>query len=151
MRTDVYLVVQELTGCKNLFGDATDNLRYLTGRLTRSSGKGRPNPVNDLPPAERRPVRLYSAFVVAGCAALVPLSAFYGLPIEIGVYLRAIRELAHGLSSSRLTLVADSTGVLIVSVTFQALLVRALFRTYRAHLRRLLRLAGWRGEAASPG
>jgi len=138
MRTDVYLVVQELAGCKNLFGDATEYLRYLAGRLARRSAPVRPSPLADLPPAERRPVRLYAAVVLAGCAATVPVIAFYGAPVEIGVYVRAVHEFTRGVSSSRVTLVADAAAVLSVSLLLQALLVRTMLRTYRPHLRRLL-------------
>jgi putative peptide zinc metalloprotease protein len=138
MRTDVYLVVQELAGCKNLFGDATEYLRYLARRSARGASASQPDPLAELPPAERRPVRLYAALMVAGCAAMMLVSAFYGLPVEIGIYVRAAHELARGLSTSRIPLVIDATGALIVSVAFQALLVHALLRTYRPHLRRLL-------------
>lgn len=138
MRTDVYLVVQELAGCKNLFGDATEYLRYLAGRLARRPAPDRPNPLADLPPAERGPVRLYAAVVLAGCAATVPVIAFYGAPVEIGVYVRAVHEFARGLSSSRIILVADAAGVLTVSLLLQALLVRTMLRTYRPQLGRLL-------------
>jgi len=138
MRTDVYLVVQELAGCKNLFGDATEYLRYLAGRLARRSAPARPSPLAGLPPAERRPVRLYAAVVLAGCVATVPVIAFYGVPVEVGVYVRAVHEFARGLSSSRIVLVADAAGVLAVSLLLQALLVRTMLRTYRAQLGRLL-------------
>jgi putative peptide zinc metalloprotease protein len=138
MRTDVYLVVQELAGCKNLFGDATEYLRYLAGRLARRPAPDRPNPLADLPPAEHRPVRLYAAVVLAGCAATVPVIAFYGAPVEIGVYVRAVHEFARGLSSSRIILVADAAGVLTASLLLQALLVRTMLRTYRPQLGRLL-------------
>jgi hypothetical protein len=134
MRTDVYLVVQELAGCKNLFGDATEYLRYLAGRLARRPATDRPNPLADLPPAEQRPVRLYAAVVLAGCAATVPVIAFYGAPVEIGVYVRAVHEFARGLSSSRIILVADAAGVLTVSLLLQALLARTILRTYRPQL-----------------
>jgi putative peptide zinc metalloprotease protein len=138
MRTDVYLVVQELTGCKNLFGDATEYLRYLARRTVRGASASQPDPLAELPSAERRPVRLYAAIMIAGCAVMVLVSAFYGLPVEIGIYVRAAHELARGLSTSRIPLVVDATAALIVSVAFQALLVRTLLRTYQPHLRRLL-------------
>ena len=139
MRTDVYLVVQELTGCKNLFGDATDYLRYLATRPARRSASVRPSPLADLPQRERRPVRFYAAVMVVGCAAMVPMLAFYWIPIDIGISVRGVEEFARGLSSSHIALVADATGVLAVNVLFQTLLVRTLLRTYRPHLRRLLR------------
>jgi hypothetical protein len=147
MRTDVYLVVQELTGCKNLFGDATEYLRYLARRLRRPAS-ARPSPLAELPPRERRPVRLYAAVMVAGCAVLVPVFAFYGLPVEIGIYVRAVDEFARGVSSSRFMLVADAAAGLAVTVLLQAILARTLLRTYRPHLRRLLQRPG-RQEAAS--
>jgi putative peptide zinc metalloprotease protein len=139
MRTDVYLVVQELTGCKNLFGDASDYLRYLAARWLRRSAPARPSPLAELPAREHRPVRLYAAVMVVGCASMLPVLAFYWIPIDIGIYVRGVEEFARGLSSSRIALVADAAGVLAVTMVYQALLVRALLRTYRPHLRRLLR------------
>ena len=121
MRTDVYLVVQELTGCKNLFGDATGYLRHLARRSGRGAPASPPDPLAELPPAERRPGRLYAAFMVAGCAVLVLVTAFYALPVEVGVYVRAAHELARGLSTSRVPLIVDAMGALIVSAGFQAL------------------------------
>lgn len=146
MRTDVYLVVQELTGCKNLFADATGYLRHLAGRLASGSGAARLNPLSELPRRERRPVRLYAVLVAAGSAATVLVFACYGLPLEIGTYTRAMHELASGLTSLRVIPVADAAGALIVTLLFQVLLARVLLRTYRPHLRRLLQ----RARAARP-
>jgi len=83
-------------------------------------------------------VQIYAAVVLAGCAATVPVIAFYGIPVEIGVYVRAVHELARGLSSSHVASVADAAGVLTVSLLVQALLVRTMLRTYRPQLSRLL-------------
>jgi putative peptide zinc metalloprotease protein len=152
MRTDVYLVIQELTGCKNLFGDATDYLRYLAGRrLRRAGAAARPDPLPGLPAAERRPVRVYAAVVVAGCAVMVAVSACYVVPIDISIYLRAARELAGGLSSSRIALAADAIAAIGVTLFFHALLVRTLLRTYRPHLRVLWHRAGRLGLAGENG
>jgi putative peptide zinc metalloprotease protein len=138
MRTDVYLVVQELTGCKNLFADATEYLRYLAvGRRA-----GQPNPVSELPDRERRPVRIYAAVVVAGVAVTVPVFAFYILPVEISIITRSVHELANGLAQAQLIPAADAAGALIVTLVFEAILVRALLRTYLPHLRRLLQRPG---------
>jgi putative peptide zinc metalloprotease protein len=137
MRTDVYLVVQELTGCKNLFADATDYLRYLAGRLASGSGAARLNPLSELPAGERHPVRLYAGVVTVGSAATVLVFACYGLPMQIGTYTRAAHELASGLASSRVIPVADAAGALIVTLLFQVLLARVLLRTCRPHLDRL--------------
>jgi putative peptide zinc metalloprotease protein len=146
MRTDVYLVVQELTGCKNLFADATGYLSYVARGLASRGRTVRPNPLSELPPGERRPVRAYAAVVIAGCAAMVAVTACYALPVEIGIYMRATGELARGLSSSRAAPVLDGAGVLVVALVFQALLVRTLLRTYRSHLRRLWLSARRTGE-----
>lgn len=148
MRTDVYLVVQELTGCKNLFADATGYLRYIFRRLASGSSTDRLNPLSELPRRERRPVRLYAVVVAAGSVATVLVFAYYGLPLEIGTYTRAVHELARGLALPRVIPVADAAGALVVTLLFQVLLARALLRTYHPHLRRLLQCAGRHVHAA---
>ncbi len=131
MRTDVFLVVQELTGCKDLFGDATGYLRYLAGRLA-GGGAQRPSPLAALPAHERRPVRLYAGMVAAGGAVVLLAFGCYGLPVEVGSCVRAVRELARGLASSQAGAVVDATGLVAVTLVFQLLLVRTLLRSYRA-------------------
>jgi putative peptide zinc metalloprotease protein len=146
LRTDVFLVVQELTGCKDLFGDATAYLRYLVGRHTGAGAAG-PSPLAALPAHERRPVRLYAGVMAAGCAVLLALFGWYGIPVDVGSYVRAAHELAHGLASSQADAVVDATGLIAVTLVFHFLLIRTLLRGYGPRIRRWWLLREGAGEA----
>lgn len=129
MRTDVYCVVQELTRCKNLYADAIDYLGY---RVRRSPA--RPDPTLDLPSHERRPVRIYAAFVLVGSAATVAFFCWYELPILITGIARSAAEIGDGGPGR----IADGVGFIAVIVLLQLLFVRAFLRQHGAKLRRAL-------------
>ena len=63
MRTDVYFLLQDLSGCRNMYGDASAYARHLALRLLR-----RPSP-DPLTVLERRALRTYAVLLVAGTAA----------------------------------------------------------------------------------
>jgi putative peptide zinc metalloprotease protein len=141
MRTDVYLVVQELTGCKNLFGDASDYLRYRARRFRRGDVAG-PDPLADLPAAEHRPVRVYAGLMLAGVVVMAAVSAVYVIPADVSIYVRSAHELGRGLSGSRVPAIVDAATAILVSAALQLLLIRTLLRTYGSRLRRLLQRTG---------
>jgi putative peptide zinc metalloprotease protein len=126
MRTDVYLIVQELTRCRNLFGDARAYARYRADLLrARFCHGARPaDPTADLPESERRPVRAYCALMVLGSAIALILAAAYGLPISIVMYARAAREL---LSAQPLQ-VLDGATTFVIEGGLQLLVVWLLAR-----------------------
>ncbi|CAM5375588.1 hypothetical protein STENM223S_01821 [Streptomyces tendae] len=101
-RTDVYFVLQDLTGCRDLDGDglalrpvpvpadparAASRRPYAGGRTTRA-----PEP----PGHERRAVRVYGAVLVVGTAACLAFMAAVTLPLDIALLARAVRGLAPG-------------------------------------------------------
>ena len=77
MRTDLYFVLQDLSGCANLYADGSAYLRRR-GRLLlrrcgarpgRSTVSGRSTgPAAHYPTAQRRAIRVYSAVLLAGTA-----------------------------------------------------------------------------------
>jgi hypothetical protein len=106
MRTDVYFVLQDLTGCANLYADGSAYLRYLCGRATRGirrTGTPSADPSQDYPAAQRRAVRLYSALLLTGTAVC--------LGIEFAVSLPA------------LVATADGGAALVILLGFQAVWV----------------------------
>jgi putative peptide zinc metalloprotease protein len=134
-RTDIYFVIQELAGCKNLFADASGYLCYLLSKLSaRGQAVGWPNPLPALPPSERLPVRLYAGLVAAGSGWAVVVFAWYGLPVIVGTYVRAVRELAEGLARSQPGPIADAVGVIAATLPFQLLFVRTFLRTHTGWL-----------------
>jgi hypothetical protein len=124
-RTDLYFVLQDLTGCRNLYGDGLAYARYRFRRLTRTRTRTRtrarrpgetgrdpdPDPSSRLPPHERRAVRLYSVVLVAGTVACLAFMAAVTLPADITLLVRAARGLGPGHSLARN---ADSGTVLVV-------------------------------------
>jgi putative peptide zinc metalloprotease protein len=133
LRTDVFLVVQELAGCKNLHADALGYLGYLVRRRP-----GAADPLLVIPAAERRAVRLYAPLMAGGCAVIVALTAGYALPLDIGTISRAVHEIASGLAPARPAALADGAAGLVVLAAFQVLLAVTLLRTYGSRLRILL-------------
>nr|WP_222108525.1 hypothetical protein [Streptomyces cupreus] len=111
-RTDLYFVLQELTGCRDLYGDGLAYARYVFRRAVRSPRRAEaPDPSTRLPPHERRAVRLYSVVLVVGTATCLAFMAAVTLPVDIALLVRAVRGLGpgHGLAGN-----ADSAAVLIV-------------------------------------
>ncbi|WP_282701814.1 hypothetical protein [Streptomyces sp. CC219B] len=128
-RTDLYFVLQDLTGCRNLYGDGLAYARHLFRRVTRprrTAGAG--DPSAGLPPHERRAVRLYSVVLVAGTAACLTFMAAVTLPLDIALLVRAARSLGpdHSLTAN-----ADAAAVLIALGGVNALWLRTWWRTRR--------------------
>ncbi|MEV6104679.1 hypothetical protein AB0M28_08170 [Streptomyces sp. NPDC051940] len=113
MRTDVYFVLQDLMGCRNLHGDARAYLRYLASRWTLRPGvrDAAAHPLKDLPARERRAVRGYS--VVQGLGTLLCLAFFAAvtLPADAHLIVRSLIGLRAHESPVR---VIDSIVVIVV-------------------------------------
>jgi putative peptide zinc metalloprotease protein len=106
MRTDIYFVLQDLTGTANLYAEGSAYLRYLGRRATRPIRPVRAageDPSQDYPAARRRAIRLYSALLLAGTAVC--------LGIEFAVTLPALITLiGHAVSEIGTTAVATADG-----------------------------------------
>jgi putative peptide zinc metalloprotease protein len=74
MRTDVYFVIQDLTGCRNLYGDAGRYVRYLAARVW---GRRPDYPLGSLSKLERRFLKTYTVGTLLGSLVCV----FIGLRI----------------------------------------------------------------------
>jgi putative peptide zinc metalloprotease protein len=132
LRTDVYLVIQEMLRCRNLFEDARAYARFRVrsaGRMRRQ--RALLDPTLELPAHERQPVRLYSAFMVAGSAGLLIVTAVYWLPISIALYARASDEVA----SAQPWQVVDGLSTLAVETGSLALLICLLVLRWRRRSR----------------
>ncbi|GHA57447.1 hypothetical protein GCM10010330_06370 [Streptomyces tendae] len=119
-RTDLYFVLQDLTGCRDLYGDGLAYARYRARRSMRSmrtvrrgvrAGDRDGDPSARLPAHERRAVRLYSVVLVVGTAACLTFMAAVTLPVDVALLVRAVRGLGpgHGLAGN-----ADAVTVLVV-------------------------------------
>ncbi|MEU9071688.1 hypothetical protein AB0D60_32990 [Streptomyces sp. NPDC048306] len=116
-RTDLYFVLQDLTGCRDLYGDGLAYARYRFRRAVRPVRRGprteaaRDDPSSRLPAHERRAVRIYSVVLVVGTAACLTFMAAVTLPVDLALLARAVRGLGpeHGLAGN-----ADAVTVLVV-------------------------------------
>ncbi|MFC8735495.1 hypothetical protein [Streptomyces sp. NPDC057176] len=116
-RTDLYFVLQDLTGCRDLYGDGLAYARYRFRRAVRQARRGprteaaRDDPSSRLPAHERRAVRIYSVVLVVGTAACLTFMAAVTLPVDLALLARAVRGLGpeQGLAGN-----ADAVTVLVV-------------------------------------
>ncbi|WP_043684474.1 hypothetical protein [Streptomyces xylophagus] len=135
-RTDLYFVLQDLTGCRNLYGDGLAYARYVFRRALRPLRPGRVSgpgdPSTRLPPHERRAVRLYSVVLVVGTVACLTFMATVTLPVDVTLLVRAVRGLGpeHGLAGN-----ADSAAVLITLGGINVLWAVTRWRNRRSALR----------------
>ncbi|WSB47946.1 hypothetical protein OHA00_11590 [Streptomyces cellulosae] len=132
-RTDVYFVLQDLTGCRDLYGDGLAYARYRCRRLLRSRAhKGEDDPSARLPRHERRAVRVYSVVLVMGTAACLAFMAAVTLPLDIALLARAVRGLAPGNTPAGY---ADSAAVLVTLGGVNVLWLVTKWRDHRSRRR----------------
>jgi len=132
MRTDVYFLVQDLSGCANLYAEGSARVRYLARRLRHRDA---PDPAQALPPAERSAVRAYCWLLLCGTAGCIAAAAVITVPAAIVLYGHAIGELSGSASAAR----ADGAAAIAVSVGYQTLWLRAWWRRHGRRVRTFLR------------
>jgi hypothetical protein len=129
MRTDVYFVLQDLTGCRDLFGDSRAYMRYLARRVL-SRGKPRlPDPSRRLPLAQRHAVRVYGVVLVTGTALALTALATVTAPADLTMLIHAVRRVGPGHGSGERV---DGLAVLLFLGGPQALWARTKWRQHRA-------------------
>ncbi|WP_405473178.1 hypothetical protein [Streptomyces canus] len=133
MRTDLYFVLQDLTRCRDLFGDGAAYTRYRARRLLRRRGRRTDDldPSLGLPAHERRAVRVYSAVLVVGTALCLAFFAAVTLPADLTLFARAVVKSGTGQSAG------DRLDGIAVVVALGGLHVLWLFTWWRG--RRLRR------------
>ncbi|MDO3700135.1 hypothetical protein Q3W71_00380 [Micromonospora sp. C28SCA-DRY-2] len=138
MRTDLYFVLLDLLRCRNLFHDGLAYARHLLRRCGHAALPGRvaaagADPSAELPPYERRAVRIYSAAVVLGSTVALASFAGFGLPILLHGAVQAGSAVVAGATGGGLLPAVDGALVLAVEGTLQAIFLGTL---YRRHARR---------------
>ncbi|GAA3713105.1 hypothetical protein GCM10022224_093290 [Nonomuraea antimicrobica] len=128
MRTDLYFLLQDLTGCRNLYGDGGV---YLRGLL-----RGRRGTLAGLPPRERTVVRLYAALQSTGTLACLAFAVLVTLPLVLTVLLQSVRHLVRAES---LPAMAEAVVVLALIILPDVVWARAWWRRHGDRLRRLAR------------
>ncbi|RGA04119.1 hypothetical protein DI270_015500 [Microbispora triticiradicis] len=132
MRTDVYFLLQDLTGCRNMYGDAT---AYARHRVLRLLGRPTPDPLAGLPRRERRSLRAYAVLMVVGTVVCLGVAFAVTLPATLVLLCRAVRAL--GTPATPLS-VLDAAAVLLAALAFQVAWARAWWRRHGPRLRRTL-------------
>ena len=132
MRTDLYFVLQDLTGCANLYADGSAYLRHLGGRVTWTA-KASPDPSLAYPAAGRRAIRLYSVVLLAGTAICLGVECAVSLPALIVLLVRAFSEIG-GTPVTTL----DGCAALTILLTWQGLWA---WRWWQRHRRQIQALA----------
>jgi hypothetical protein len=129
MRTDLYFVLQDLTGCRNLYGDSGAYLRHVMARLLR---RHHIDPLASLRSAERQALRIYSVVQVVGTAVCLVV-AFH-----------LFRDVTWRLVSRSVTVLMDWPGFLpgidalatfAVVAGLQLLWARLWWRRHRERVR----------------
>lgn len=112
LRTDVYYVIANATGCRNLSYDAT---AYLKSMLTRLFTGAAPEPLAGLSRRERRIVRGYAVLMALGTAGVVAVGAAYAGGLLVLLLGRhgpgAARHLSPQVAPAGLAPVLASLGV----------------------------------------
>jgi putative peptide zinc metalloprotease protein len=132
MRTDLYFVLQDLTGCANLYADGSAYLRYLGRRTTRPSTSPT-DPSLAYPATERRAIRLYSVVLLAGTAICLGVECAVSVPALIVLLVRAVSEIGVTPVTT-----LDGCAALTILLTWQALWA---WRWWRRHRRQTQALA----------
>ncbi|WP_328976471.1 hypothetical protein [Streptomyces canus] len=128
MRTDLYFVLQDLTRCRDLFGDGAAYTKYRARRLLRRRGRRTDDrdPSLGLPAHERRAVRVYSAVLVVGTALCLAFFAAVALPADLTLFARAVVKSGTGQSAGdRL----DGIAVVVTLGGLHALWLRTWWRS----------------------
>ncbi|MGX1474744.1 UNVERIFIED_CONTAM: putative peptide zinc metalloprotease protein [Streptomyces canus] len=127
LRTDLYFVLQDLTRCRDLFGDGVAYTRYRARRLLRRPGRRTDDrdPSLGLPAHERRAVRVYSVVLVVGTTLCLAFFAAVTLPADLTLFARAVVEAGTGRSAwDRL----DGIAVVVTLGGLHALWLRTWWR-----------------------
>jgi putative peptide zinc metalloprotease protein len=133
MRTDLYFVLQDLTGCANLYADGSAYLRYRGRRIIRGPALT-PDPSHAYPVPQRRAIRVYSVVLLAGTAICLGVEFAVSLPALVVLLVRAVSEL--GVTP---VMTVDGCAALTILLTWQALWA---WRWWRRHRHQVQALAG---------
>ncbi|MFI5753661.1 hypothetical protein [Streptomyces sp. NPDC051569] len=136
-RTDLYFALQDLTRCRNMYGDS---LRYLRYVIARSVGRRPTNPLASagMRVGERRALRTYTVLLMVGTCAALTLAFFATTQVSWPL----LRHSFDRLSAPRSWLeAADAATTFVIVAGLQLLWARTWWRTHGPQVHRLLRVA----------
>lgn len=126
MRTDLYFVAQDLTGCTNLYADARAYLGYLVRRVLRRSPGD--DPRRALPVRQQRIVGIYCVLLTVGTVVCIGLAVLITAPVAITLIGTSIY---HLLTATSLSGSIDGAIVIVIAVTTQVIWTRTWYRKHR--------------------
>lgn len=129
MRTDLYFVLQDLTGSRNLYGDGS---AYVVSRLRRSAT----DPSAALPANERRAVHAYAIVLVIGTMLSLAVAVTVTLPFGWTLLTRAAATL---VGDDGWLARADAAAALGVTASYWTVWCLVWHRRHGGRLRALLR------------
>jgi putative peptide zinc metalloprotease protein len=135
MRTDVYFVLQDLTGCANLYADGSAYLRHLGQRLVRHARQAdgpNPDPSRAYPSRQRRAVRAYGAVLLVGTATCLAVESAVSLPALVTLLARAVSQIGGTLPAT-----IDGGAALAVLLAWQFLWASRWWHRHQQQLRPL--------------
>jgi len=142
-RTDVYFVVADLIGARNLHDDACryllTRLRVLVSRARRRAPPASPAQLGLMDRREYRLVRGYAWFMVAGSAASAAGLAAYIVPAIATLFARSRVELMTGISHQDYVAAADAATSMAILCGSWILFLIVFIRSRGAWWRRLHR------------
>ncbi|MEU3553556.1 hypothetical protein [Streptomyces fragilis] len=139
MRTDIYFLVQDLTGCRDLYGDAGRYLRHL---VSRPAGNLSARALPALLPRERRIVMCYAVVAAAGTGVCLFLGTRYLTEVMWPLLGRSVLRLTE--TEERL-LWWDSAATAVCLCGLHALWARTWWHRHQRRVRRTVsRLTGRR-------
>jgi putative peptide zinc metalloprotease protein len=137
MRTDIYFLLQDLTGCLNLYADGSAYFWYLIGlaahRVRLKAGHPA-DPSLGLDPRERRAVRIYSVMLALGTVACLAVAIAAELPATALLLSRAASNLTATSPLARL----GNGAVIALTGGFLAVWMRTWWQRHGHQVRRLL-------------
>ncbi|NRQ33709.1 hypothetical protein HII36_17900 [Nonomuraea sp. NN258] len=139
MRTDLYYVLRDLLRTRNLFDDGLAYAGHLRDRvLARLLGRPGPgqDPTAELSVHERRATRIYSVFLVTGVTITLTSVVLFAAPIAIAGLLRAVGDVAGGLTGGPLLPGLDAGLLILIEGCILMLFVVTFVRGHRHWFRR---------------
>lgn len=135
MRTDIYFVLQDLTGCADLYADGSAYLRYITRHAARRvmpSHRLTTDPSRGYPPRQRRAVRAYSVVLIVGTAVCLGVEFAVSVPALIAILARAAAETGGTPAAA-----ADGCAALAVLLALQILWASSWWHRHQHQVRSL--------------
>ena len=149
MRTDLYFVLQDLTGCANLYADGSAYVRHIGRRIIERAGHGdrtNPDPSREYPRPQRRAVRVYSVVLLFGTAICLGVECAVSLPALVALLVRAVSEIGGPLVGT-----LDGSVALAILLAWQAIWSTSWWRRHQHQVKSMARnyLAAAGGEATT--